>query len=145
MDDSQVSRWDNMIKWRGEASSTIRHMEHALERQEEFLIKLENIYRGWAVDREKQKAEMGKAMVDSLAKASESLEKEIRVARADMEKLEDQMAVLERDFAKQKDLDATNKIIEVLKETLHKLPLKVAAIIITLLTVYEILQRIGLL
>ena len=134
-----------MIKWRGEVSSTIVHMEKSLEKQEGFLLKLEDICRDWPISCEKHKAEIGAIINTSLTEVRENLREQIELTKDSIEKLEDQMEASDNGFAKQEDLDATNAIVGTLKDSVHKIPMKVAIIIIAILGVYEALQGVGLL
>ena len=147
-DDNQL-KWDNMLEWRGEVSSTIHHLERSLEKQELTLSKLEDVCRNWSVECSQHKTEIHAVFLATVAEARDNLRAEIETAKSNINNLENFSISAEEQYVTKDDLQEEVKVINKdvgdLRDKIGKIPLKVAAAIISLLAAYEILQRVGLL
>jgi len=147
-DDNQL-KWDNMLEWRGEVSSTIHYLERALEKQERALSKLEEVFSRWPRESDKNNAEILAMLQTTISQARADLRSEITAAKKTINELENFTISAEEHFATKKDLDENNKAlndrIDIVQNKIHGQTLKIATAIIGILSAYEILQRVGLL
>lgn len=136
-------RWDNMIEWRGEVTSTINHLEKACEKYEAILQRIEEMCRDWPRACEQSKSELREQVSSALSEMREGLRAEFQMAISNLNNVENQVIQLEGIYKALDEKYATKDSVNKVDKKVGNIPLKVAAALTAILAVYEALQAAG--